>query len=730
MPAPPPLPEIDVPAFKLTSEENANDTDDSQMKHPTKKPKKEKQRVREIPEFCVSPAKLKRVVRVSDLQELVLWLLADGVAAQWLLVKRKQDIKKVVVVMVPGFDMALLDGTVDLVCDTSSTGKTGDEDIGEVIERSDGDDATFLWEVEEASLGAGTSVEVGEEGEIMETEKTEIFSEWTIVGNRRDPDAKPFSFYPSLLSGRPLPPCLVPLRNMFTHVWPTKMDGDDKYNKMYSPISHFLNCPIDKNSASSKYRAASRIGITELLMTAEELFENEYPMHSSVLHRLRQEQGLGNSIHDPEEEERRKAEGWIETPVTGMEKDDNNEGGSLTEGRKIYSVDCEMCNTEAGPELTRISVVGWDGNVVYDTLVKPSRPIIDYLTNFSGITKSKLEFVTTTLSDVQTHLLQLFQPAHKVVLVGQSLNSDLKAIKLVHPYVVDTSVIFEHSKGKPYKPSLKWLAMKYLKREIQKGQHLNPLTNTMEVGHDSIEDARACVDLVKMKLEKGLSFGNIGARTESIFTRIERGHQSQGARHKRCWGAVVDHGNPMMIYGQVAKKVVSCQNDDDVVNGIQDAINWKQDVNNKQHTDPRVLLMEDGEISFVWARLRELEVLRGWDNANRTQNISEASSSVLDPPPRVLAEKVKETVSRLQNIYNALPSNTAFIVYSGTGDPREMARLNALQRKFREEYKIKKWDELDVKWTDDEQQALHRAVKKAREGGLSLMTVKVDEDGE
>lgn len=118
-------------------------------------------------------------------------------------------------------------------------------------------------------------------------------------------------------------------------------------------------------------------------MTPEELYDNEYPMHSSVLRRMRQEQGATEeSQDDANERERLRAEGWVETVVTGIENDTHNEAGSITEGRRIFSVDCEMCNTEAGPELTRISVVGLDSKVVYDTLVKPDRPIVDYLTQY------------------------------------------------------------------------------------------------------------------------------------------------------------------------------------------------------------------------------------------------------------------------------------------------------------------------------------------------------------
>ena len=301
----------------------------------------------------------------------------------------------------------------------------------------------------------------------------------------------------------------------------------------------------------------------------------------------------------------------------------------------------------------------------------------------------------------------------------------------MHPYIVDTSLIFSHPHGRPYKSSLKTLAMKYLKREIQRGGHVNLSTHKMEPGHDSIEDALACIDLVKLKLEKGLEFGNAEPLTESIFSRLERGHSSQGNRHKLCWSAVVDHGNPSMLYPH-AKRNIACQSDDDVVNGVREVLGWRPKLQQPVGADPRVILAEDGEISFVWARLRELEVLRGWDTQNRQQKASDDPFPLPpiplvspDPPAQVLAEKVAETVARLHSIYNGLPLNTAFIVYSGTGDPREMSRLRALQRRFREEYKIKKWDELSVKWTDDEQQALNMAIKQTKEGGLSFMTVKV-----
>ena len=91
---------------------------------------------------------------------------------------------------------------------------------------------------------------------------------------------------------------------------------------------------------------------------------------------------------------------------------------------------------------------------------------------------------------------------------------------------------------------------------------------------------------------------------------------------------------------------------------------------------------------------------------------------------RNLADTVSRTVSNIHQIYQSLPPCTLFLVYSGTGDPREVSRLQAMHKTFREEFNSRKpWDELTVKWTDTEEQALKKACERAREG-CGFMCVK------
>lgn len=109
----------------------------------------------------------------------------------------------------------------------------------------------------------------------------------------------------------------------------------------------------------------------------------------------------------------------------------------VTPFSKMFGIDCEMCKTTTGElELTRVSVVDESLNIFYDTLVKPANKITDYLTRFSGITHKMMKNTTTNLRKVQEDLRKLLPG--DAILVGQSLSNDLHALKMMHPYVIDT----------------------------------------------------------------------------------------------------------------------------------------------------------------------------------------------------------------------------------------------------------------------------------------------------
>ena len=69
----------------------------------------------------------------------------------------------------------------------------------------------------------------------------------------------------------------------------------------------------------------------------------------------------------------------------------------------VAAVDCEMCRSDLGEELTRVSVLDRDGAVLLDCLVRPAGTVLDYRTQYSGVTADMLQDVTTTLQQVSRH---------------------------------------------------------------------------------------------------------------------------------------------------------------------------------------------------------------------------------------------------------------------------------------------------------------------------------------
>ena len=73
---------------------------------------------------------------------------------------------------------------------------------------------------------------------------------------------------------------------------------------------------------------------------------------------------------------------------------------------------------------------------------------------------------------------------------------------MTHPYVIDTSVIFNLTGVKGRKSSLRNLSWNLIEEEIQAGS----IAKRRGIGHCPVEGASAAMKLVKAKLEKGEFF--------------------------------------------------------------------------------------------------------------------------------------------------------------------------------------------------------------------------------
>ncbi|XP_074867112.1 RNA exonuclease 5 [Carettochelys insculpta] len=216
------------------------------------------------------------------------------------------------------------------------------------------------------------------------------------------------------------------------------------------------NSDLQKDAITQKY-GEEKQGLTSYLLTLEEMRKYDYPLEGSP--------GCGNYVHTQCESPR-------------------------TDSSPLFGLDCEMCLTKMGSEVTRVSLVDAEGRCIMDELIKPESQIVNYLTRYSGITQKILLPVKTKLPEIQDKLKKLLP--RDAVLVGHSLNADLHALQMIHPSVIDTSLLFARHRGRRFK--LKFLAKAVLGKEIQCEN---------KVGHDPTEDAEAALELLQYFIEQG-----------------------------------------------------------------------------------------------------------------------------------------------------------------------------------------------------------------------------------
>jgi RNA exonuclease 1 len=355
----PPLRQLDLPEFNLTSASHSNQNatprtrDEAEVTNPNEWQKVEngraKKQTKKIPrkesnnypklEFSKS-SRLQSQIKISDVQTLLLYILADGSAPQFISVSHRPNIRKVVALMVPGLEHSMF--------------RT--EKVEDTTESRDSQDNKGRYR------------------------------------NYTSPD----EYYPITLSKDELVTPLKPLADMFPHVWPVKTPGDDRMGKMHSPLHAMLTAPLPKDKDDKKDNSRkgprsaktppgfknSRTRVTEFIHSPEELLENDYVVHPAS-YSTESDKQAWEAYRDSHGTSTKH--GWVDTLVEnwndGETPEKEIELGSLTAGRELLAMDCEMCMTgDKEFSLTRISIVGWDGSVLLDELVKPERPIVNYLT--------------------------------------------------------------------------------------------------------------------------------------------------------------------------------------------------------------------------------------------------------------------------------------------------------------------------------------------------------------
>ncbi|CAO2651895.1 Nn.00g001780.m01.CDS01 [Neocucurbitaria sp. VM-36] len=171
--------------------------------------------------------------------------------------------------------------------------------------------------------------------------------------------------------------------------------------------------------------------------------------------------------------------------------------------------DCEMGYTTNGLEMLRLTVISWPTHKpLIDVLVRPLGHLLDVNTRFSGITAE--QFLNAKPYDpenpkpVRNDLRIVDSPyiarelffAHvspKTPVLGHALENDLNTIRIIHPTIIDTVLLYPTRQGLPYRHGLRYLAKAHLGEDIQQGG---------AAGHDSFEDARTTGELVRFKIKE------------------------------------------------------------------------------------------------------------------------------------------------------------------------------------------------------------------------------------
>ncbi|XP_018786545.1 PREDICTED: putative RNA exonuclease pqe-1 [Bactrocera latifrons] len=159
---------------------------------------------------------------------------------------------------------------------------------------------------------------------------------------------------------------------------------------------------------------------------------------------------------------------------------------------KVYALQCKTCITGRGLEVTKVMLMSYDGQLVYDQYVQPTTDIVDYWMYYSD--KSRTDTLESRsfkrLGDVQQDLLELID--EDAILIGHCLEHELRVLRILHNNIVDIAIEFAHPLGLFPGRSLQNLAEIYLKRSTQGDSEDN----------DSLEDMRICLELMKWRVRE------------------------------------------------------------------------------------------------------------------------------------------------------------------------------------------------------------------------------------
>jgi RNA exonuclease 4 len=212
-------------------------------------------------------------------------------------------------------------------------------------------------------------------------------------------------------------------------------------------------------------------------------------------------------LHQQQQQRKSKKNQLSSQKKKQQQQNENEVQLSFEEKARYLALDCEMVGVGHDGKrssVARVTLVDWDGRIVWDEFVRQEQEVTDYRTFVSGITPLDMEVATLTFDECRQKVQEMISDK---ILVGHALKNDMRALNITHPW----SITRDTAKYEPFMKTrfddailwprkLKDLAFEKLQgRKIQREGE----------PHSAHEDAAAAMALyrtVRTKWEKVMDY--------------------------------------------------------------------------------------------------------------------------------------------------------------------------------------------------------------------------------
>lgn len=220
-------------------------------------------------------------------------------------------------------------------------------------------------------------------------------------------------------------------------------------------------------------------------------------------------QGAGDDHDDgsqpPEKKRKRKAKSFprINDLIAAHEAEQKKQKEVETrkpvpedEQQRYVALDCEMVGIGAGGKqsaLARVSMTGWNHEVLLDTFVQVPDRVTDFRTHVSGVRAADIKAKNDDAMELHACRRKVGEMLQGKILVGHALKNDFSALMLDHP----RSDIRDTARYRPFmRPSGRGGGkMRPRKLRDLVKQHLGLDIQVAGEAHCSIDDAQATMKL-------------------------------------------------------------------------------------------------------------------------------------------------------------------------------------------------------------------------------------------